>query len=137
MNQVIVDAGPLVAFLKQDDQHHSWASQRFCELRAPLVTCDAALSETLFLLRAVHHGHERLFNLLERRVVIAAFSLNGEIPQVLSLMRRYANVPMSLADACLVRMAELSGDATVFTTDSDFRLYRRHRRGAIPLLFPD
>lgn len=51
-------------------------------------------------------------------------------------MRRYADVPMSLADACLVRMSELSDDASVLTLDSDFRIYRRLGRQAIPLLTP-
>ncbi len=137
MNLIIADAGPLVAYLKQDDQHHEWAARCFREFRDPLVTCDSALSEALFLLRDVHNGRERLFTLLERRAVIPAFSLPEQIPQVLALMRRYADVPMSLADACLVRMAELGEEASVFTTDSDFRRYRRHRRGTIPLLFPD
>ena len=136
MNLVIADAGPLVAYLKKDDQHHRWAVDRFRELRDPLTTCEAALSETLFLLRDVHDGHERLFQMLERGVVVPAFSLRAEVPAVFALMRRYADVPMSLADACLVRMAESSGDAVVLTTDGDFRHYRRHRRAAIPLLFP-
>ena len=136
MNPVIADAGPLVAYLKKDDQHHDWAVDRFRELRDPLITCEAALSETLFLLRDVHDGRERLFGMLERGVVIPAFSLRDEVPAVIALLRRYADVPMSLADACLVRMAELSEDAAVFTTDGDFRHYRRHRRAAIPLLFP-
>jgi uncharacterized protein len=78
-----------------------------------------------------------LLALLERELVIPAFNLAGELPAVSELMRRYENVPMSLADACLVRMAESDRDPAVLTLDSDFRIYRKHRREIIPLIFPD
>jgi len=87
-------------------------------------TCDAALSEAFFLLQRTHGGADRLLELLERRLVISAFSLVGELRAVGQLLRRYQSVPMSLADACLVRMAELHHDAFVLTLDSDFRIYR-------------
>jgi len=65
-----------------------------------------------------------------------AFRLEPESESVAALMRRYADLPMSLADACLVRMSELNRDCRVLTTDSDFKLYRRFGRQVIPLLCP-
>jgi len=51
-------------------------------------------------------------------------------------MARYQSVPMSFADACLVRMSELWPKTPVFTLDSDFRIYRRNKRQSIPLIAP-
>jgi len=136
MATVIADAGPLVAFLKRDDQDHNWAKEVFQRLTTPLLTCEAALGEAFFLLRQTHGGTEQLLELLERRIVVLDFELAAEIPAVGQLLRKYRSVPMSLADACLVRMAELHRHATAFTLDADFRIYRKNRRQAIPLICP-
>jgi predicted nucleic acid-binding protein len=69
-------------------------------------------------------------------VIRVAFDLAAEQAPVAALLRQYADVPMSLADACLVRMSELAGESVVFTIDSDFRVYRRHRRQKVPLRMP-
>ena len=132
----MVDAGPLVAYLKRDDQDHVWAREVFQSLNRPLVTCDAVLGEAFFLLQPIHGGTRRLLELLDNGLVVPGFNLAAELPAVGQLLRKYESVPMSLADACLVRMTELHRDATVFTLDGDFRIYRRHRRQAIPLICP-
>jgi predicted nucleic acid-binding protein len=137
MEAVIVDAGPLVAYLNKDEQDHEWTQARFKELHAPLLTCDAALSEAFFLLQNTHGSSEKLLGLLERGVVVLQFDLRAELPGIGQLLRRYSAVPMSLADACLVRMAELHKGAKVFTLDSDFQIYRKNRRQVIPLIFPE
>lgn len=137
METVIADAGPLVAYLKRDDADHVWARGVFQRLTAPLLTCDAVLGEAFFLLRQTHGGTSRLIELVETGIVIPDFDLTTEFAAVAQLLRKYENVPMSLADACLVRMAELHGDAAVFTLDGDFQVYRKHRRQVIPLLCPE
>jgi predicted nucleic acid-binding protein len=137
METVIADAGPLVAYLKRDDKDHDWATDVFQRRTGPLRTCDAALGEAFFLLRQTHGGTEKLLALLERGLVMPDFNLAAELPAIGQLLRRYESVPMSLADACLVRMAEMHRDAAVFTLDSDFRIYRKHRRQIIPLIYPD
>jgi predicted nucleic acid-binding protein len=73
---------------------------------------------------------------LRSGVIDVAFSVEDEVERLLELQRANADVPMSLADACLVRMTELTADSRVMTTDSDFRIYRRNRRQVIPLLAP-
>ena len=65
-----------------------------------------------------------------------AFDLGDQLAPVLGLMDKYADVPMSLADACLVRMSETLPDSMVLTTDSDFKIYRRHSRQVVPCLMP-
>jgi predicted nucleic acid-binding protein len=74
--------------------------------------------------------------MLRRGVVIPAFDLGDELDRVLGLMEKYADVPMSLADACLVRMSETAADPILLTTDTDFRVYRRHGRQVVPCLTP-
>jgi uncharacterized protein len=137
MEKVIADAGPLVAYIKRDDENHVWATDVFHRLNNPLLTCDAVLSEAFFLLRQTHDGVDKLLELLERGIVIPDFNLLVEISAVGRLLRHDRNVPMSLADACLVRMAELHRDVVVFTLDSDFHIYRKNRLQTIPLIAPD
>ncbi len=115
METVIVDAGPLVAYLKKEDEDHAWAVAQFQKFLTPMLTCEAALSEAAFLLDKTNGGIRQLLTLMERGLVIPAFDLHKELPSVSRLMLHYENVPMSLADACLVRMAELHSKSSIFT----------------------
>src|SRR5438132_5959436 len=99
---VIVDAGFLVALLSRRDSHHGWAAAQAPQHAPPWSSCEAVLSEAFHLLGGA--GASALSGLLRRRAVVMAFDLAGELQPVLALMQKYANVPMSLADACLVRM---------------------------------
>ena len=75
--------------------------------------------------------------LLRRGLALPVFHLESELQPVLSLLNKYSDVPMSLADACLVRMTELYPDPVLATTDSDFLIYRRHSRQVLPCLLPE
>jgi uncharacterized protein len=132
----IVDAGPLVAFIDRRDTYHAWARERFGELRAPLLVCEPVLVEALFLLRRFPSAQDALLGQVQTGRLQVAFSLAAEVEAVRQLLTRYANVPMSLADACLVRMSELYGSHDALTLDSDFLVYRKHGRDAIPLIIP-
>ena len=135
--RVLVDTGPLVALLDHQDGRHAWAIESLGALRAPLLTCEAVLSETAHLVRHVRGGGgAAVMGLLRQELVVVAFRLQDEADAVFRLMRRYADVPMSIADACLVRMSEVSADSVLATLDSDFRIYRRNGRQVIPLLTP-
>ena len=124
---VLVDAGFLIALLSRRDHHHGWAAAQSPGLPPPWKTCDGVLSEAFHLLGA--RGRPGLTAFLRRGAVILAFDLAEELDRVLGLMQKYADVPMSLADACLVRMTETLADPLILTTDTDFRIYRRHGRG--------
>jgi predicted nucleic acid-binding protein len=131
---VLVDTGFLVALLSRRDGHHRWAATQAPHFAPPWTTCEAVLSETFHLLGAA--GVPRLAELLRRGAVTPRFDLGNELEPVLKLMLKYANVPMSLADACLVRMTETSADPVLLTTDDDFRIYRRHSRQVVPCMMP-
>ena len=131
---VLVDAAFLVAVLTPQDSHHRWAVAQSTRYARPWRTCEAALSETNYLVGA--RGTPRLMQLLRRRLVVASFAFADNCNSVLDLMHKYSDVPISLADACLVRMCEIVADPVVLTTDSDFRIYRRHGRQTIPCALP-
>lgn len=131
---VLVDAGFLVALLSRRDAQHQWAVAQLSGLPLPWRTCDAVLSEAFHLVGRA--GGAPLGSLLRRRALVPAFDLGTELERVLQLLRKYADVPMSLADACLVRMTETLPQPVLVTTDADFRIYRRHGRQAVPCLMP-
>ena len=134
--QVILDAGPLVAFLNLQDRYHNWTVAQWSSIQPPLLTCEAVVSEACFLLGEYHKGASAVFALLERKVLEISFSLADHVAPVSYLLKKYDNVPVSLADACLVRMAELHDHSSIITLDTDFRIYRKHKRRVIPLLMP-
>jgi uncharacterized protein len=132
---VVVDASFLVALLSRRDAHHSWGAAQAHRLPPPWKSCDAALSEAFHLLGTP--GASALAALLRRRAVVSAFHLGDTPEEVVKLLHKYAEVPMSFADACLVRMTEVLSEPVLLTTDADFRVYRRHGRKAIPCAMPD
>jgi predicted nucleic acid-binding protein len=131
---VLVDTSFLIALLNRDERDHQWAASQVPRLRQAWLTCEAVLSEAFHLLG--RRGERPLAELLRRGAVAPRFDLEDELEAVLRLMDKYANVPMSLADACLVRMSETLADPIVLTTDADFRIYRRHSRQVVPCLMP-
>ena len=137
MSDVIVDAGPLVALLVATDDHHRWTMDRLREIRPPLLTCEPVLAEAAHLVRRVPHGIDRFADLLASDLLRSECLVMAERLTVARLLRKYADRPMSLADACLVRLAELHDGASVFTIDGDFSVYRKHGRRTIPLITPD
>ncbi len=130
----LVDSSFLVSLLDRRDRHHAWAAAEGARLAPPWRTCEAVLSELFFLLG--QQGSPALIALLDRGALSVAFEFGREKETVLRLMRKYSNVPMSLADACLVRMSETHADPVVLTADDDFRIYRRHGRRVIPCAMP-
>ena len=133
---VLIDSGPIVAAIRKRDQHHSWSRAQFESCTEPFVTCEAVISESHFLLQGISGGIEALYGFLQRGVIVVDFSLEDELTETVRLIRRYRDIPISMADACLVRMAELAAAGIVFTIDSDFRIYRKNGRRVIPLLIP-
>jgi uncharacterized protein len=134
--RVIADTGPLVAFLVSEDLHHSWAMEQFKHLPAPFLTCEPVLTEAFYLVQRLKGGKERFFELLGSGLLLVEFDLIGEREALRKLIRKYDDVPMSLADACVVRLAESAPKASVFTVDGHFRIYRKHGRQTIPTIVP-
>jgi predicted nucleic acid-binding protein len=133
---LLLDTGPWVALLCRNDTHHKWANQQFRVLTPPLLSCEAVVAETCFLLKRSGFNPALALQFIHRGVVQLPFSLQDQIASVGSLFKRYENVTASLADAALIRMAEIYDSPLLLTTDSDFHIYRRHGRQTIPLITP-
>ncbi len=133
---VVVDTGAIVAALDRGELNHGWAYDNFRSLPKPFITCEAVMNEVCYLMRASRNGEQDALYLIESGVLKLDFSLSLEVSNIMALMKKYENVPMSLADACLVRISELNSQPAVFTLDSDFTIYRRHLNARIPLIIP-
>ena len=133
----LLDTGPLVSFLASGLEHHDWAVEVWKRLRPPLLTCEPVLTEAAFLLKRERRDTDALFALLDRGVIRIGISIQEQQADLRALMRRYRSRPMSLADACLVRLSEIHATAEVLTLDNDFRIYRRHGNKVIPLCMPE
>ncbi len=137
---IIIDAGPLVALIDRRDAFHRWAASRAMELPSPFITSESALSEAAFLLQRGRIPVAHLFDLLAEESLLVAFDLQAEHRAIAGLLSKYSDLPrggkMSLADASLVRLAEIHGRAAVFTLDNHFTIYRKNGRQKIPLIIP-
>ena len=133
---VLLDTGPLVAYLYPRERHHEWAAEQFEKLGRPFISCEPVLTEACFLLSRNRLSPTHAIEAVERGVVRIRIEVQEECAAIRGLMQRYANVPMSLADACLVRLAELTG-LPICTLDSDFAIYRAHGRRSLDLILPD
>ena len=130
----LVDAGFLVALLSRRDGNHRWAAAQAPRLPPPWMTCEAVLSEASHLLGG--YGTRSLASLLRRGALVCGYRFADDMDAVFKLLEKYADVPMSFADACLVRMTETLNHPMLLTTDADFRIYRRHGRQIIPCVLP-
>lgn len=132
---VLLDTGPLVALLSARDAQHERAKRLFGACEPPLRTCEAVLAEACFLMRKVDRdGPAEVLTLARKGVYEVAFSLDDHQAEVEALLARYRDRPISLADACLIRCAEIHDEPRILTFDSDFKIYRWNRRRAFQRL---
>lgn len=136
MTRTFLDTGPLVAFFDRKDGKHAWAYEQMGALHPPLFTCEPVLTEAAFLIQRGSGNPAVVLQALQQGTLRIGFTVETEAAALESLLRRYSDVPISLADACLVRLSELHQDCRVFTLDRHFARYRRHGRHVIPLLAP-
>ena len=134
--RVILDTGPLVALVDVRDKDHEWAVAQWGDIEPPLLTCESVISEACFLLDQTRAGSSAVLEMLVRKAVAIQFRLEDHLREVRRLRQKYSDVPMSVADACLVRMAEQLNDSPVLTLDRDFSVYRKHGRHMVPVILP-
>ncbi len=132
----IVDTGPLVAFFDRAERHHHWVTERIEELEPPLLVCEPVLTEALFLLAPYSGGQDALFGFLSNGALRVAFRIEEHVDALRRMLTKYSDTPMSLADACVVRMAEIHEGHSVLTLDSDFWVYRKQGRIPLTLIHP-
>lgn len=129
----IADTGFLVAFLNRNDQYHEWAAEVGSRVSTPLLTCEAVLAETAYLIESTR----KAMALLEQKFVEIAFELPENVDEITKLAERYEIRNPDLADLCLIRMSEINPGLPVITIDkTDFRIYRRNKRDVIPIICP-
>lgn len=136
MTVAIVDTGPLVAFFDRAEQHHRWVVERFEELDAPLLVCEPVLTEAMYLLARYPKAQDAVLELIHNGALSVAFQLDEHLGVLRELLQKYKDTPMSLADACIVRMTEIHHRHAVLTLDSDFLVYRKHGRAPLALIHP-
>ena len=136
MTLLIVDTGPLVSLLSRTEANHEWCVKALAGYEGNLLTCEAVLTEAFFLLDRTRAGTHALWDMLRRDLLQVSFVLCQELEAVQALKTKYQDVPMSLADASLVRMAELFSGAKVMTLDTDFQVYRKNKHEPIPCIAP-
>src|SRR4029077_20118375 len=126
---ILVDAGPLVALVDAGDQHHAKCVAALKGVREPLATVWPPFTEAMYLLADLPKAQEALWEMLERGAIQLLPLDSGDAPRIRELMRKYADRPMDLADASLLRVAEREGIRKIFTIDRrDFSVYRLHGR---------
>jgi predicted nucleic acid-binding protein len=129
----IADTGFLVAFANRNDAHHDWAVGVAEGVTEPLLTCEAVLAETAFHLESAPLA----LAMISEGLITLAFHCDEYQLQLAALAKRYADRRPDLADLCLIRMSEIYPRHSVLTVDRrDFRVYRRNKREAIPLVCP-
>ena len=131
---MLLDTGVIVALLDRSERRHADCVRAITGLGSALLTCEAVVAEACYLLRGVPGASSSVLANVEKGVFQISFHLGDESADVSTLMDRYADVPMDLADACLVRMAELADTPRILTLDADFRTYRWRRRRVFELL---
>lgn len=136
MPAAIVDTGPLVAFFDRTERHHPWAAARVEELEAPLLVCEPVLAETMYLLARYPNAQDTLLELLQNGALRLAFRVEEQVAALRQLLQKYRDTPMSLADACIVRMAEIHERHAILTLDADFSIYRKHGRAPLAVIHP-
>ena len=136
MSEILIDTGPLVAMICAGDRDHAWTVEQFRALSPPFLTCEPVIAEACFLIERRGLSGAVILERIENGLLRIALEIEDHCAALQKLMTRYASVPMSLADSCLVRMSEIYPQGHIFTLDGDFRVYRRNGRQVIPTIMP-
>lgn len=133
---ILIDTGPIIDFLDGNDAYHHFVEEEMKALNSPLYTCEAVITESFFLLQRIPQGVARLIELIESDKIRISFDYSAHLKRVHWFIKKYTNVPMSFADACLVHMAEATESSRIFTLDSDFAIYRTSKGKPYSLISP-
>lgn len=129
MNAVLLDTGVIVALLDRSERHHAQCADVIPDVRGALVTCEPVVAEACYLLRRLPGAPEAVLENVETGVFQVPARLVEQAGAVKKLLAKYRDVPIDLADACLVDLADRLGTGRILTLDRDFEVYRwRSRR---------
>ena len=135
---VLVDTGPLVAFLNRRDRFHDWTAAQWNQIAAPMLTCEAVVSEACFLLSGFEGGSDQIMQLIQREIIMLSFQLDKHIDPVKKLLLKYQ--PAVAFWEIIIKIHIQSSRQivffiflSVFLLDSDTR--RHYRRNHLPSIF--
>ena len=132
---ILVDAGPLVALLDRTDPRHDACRECWEAIDDDLVTTWPVVTEAMHLLRRIFGAQDRLWEVIDRYPILLAPLTTADLPRIRELMRKYRDLPMDLADAALVRVAERERIRRIFTVARrDFEIYRPYCLGRFQIL---
>ena len=132
---ILVDAGPIVALVHRDDRNHERCRDALRAIREPLGTVWPALTEAMYLLGFSWWAQEAVWDMVLTGGLEMLPLGAGDGPRMRDLMRKYRDLPMDLADAALVTIAEREGIRQMFTVDRrDFTIYRPARIGRFSII---
>jgi predicted nucleic acid-binding protein len=133
---VLLDTGVIVALLDRSERYHQPCTAALKNLASPLVTCEAVIAESCYLLRDLPGAPEAVLANVERSLFQIPFQLSRSAAPVRRLLRKYRDLPIDLADACLIALAEELGTGEILSLDRDFQVYRWARSRPFRLLVP-
>ena len=134
MKPVLLDTGVVVALLDRSERHHAQCAAVVTKLERPLVTCEAVIAESCYLLRRLSGAAEVVLDNVARGVFLIPFQLSRAATPVRSIMRKYSDQPADLADACLIQLADELNTGEILTLDRHFALYRWRKTRSFELL---
>jgi uncharacterized protein len=131
---VLLDTGVIVALLDRSERLHDACAEVVREIEAPLITCEAVIAESCYLLRNLAGASEAIIENVAAGIFQIPFQLSREAAGVKQVLRKYRDRRIDLADACLIRLADEFGTADILTLDNDFAVYRWGRNRAFRML---
>jgi predicted nucleic acid-binding protein len=134
MKAALLDSGVIVGLLDRNEAHHERCVTALEGLEGPLVTCEAVIAESCYLLRGLPRAVDAVLENVERGIFQIPFQLSRSAFLVRSVMRKYRDLPADFADACLVQLADELNTGDILTLDRDFESYRWRRTRAFRLL---
>jgi len=121
---VLLDTGFIVALLDRSERHHQECAAISAEIEAPLLTCEAVVAEACYLMREIKNAADAVLKNVENGTFLVPYRMAGKTAALRRLLKKYADVPMDFADACLVDMADEYQTGRILTLDRDFHIYR-------------
>jgi predicted nucleic acid-binding protein len=134
MKPVLLDTGFIVALLDRSENFHKTCARTVREVEAPLVTCEAVITESCYLLRNLSGASEAVIENIAAGIFQVPFQLSRDTTGVKQVLRKYKDRKIDLADACLVRLADQFGTGDILTLDQDFAIYRWGRNKPFRML---
>jgi predicted nucleic acid-binding protein len=134
MKSILLDTGVVVALLDRSEGHHVQCASVVAKLERPLVTCEAVIAESCYLLRRLSGAPELVLENVARAVFLIPTQLSRVATPVRSIMRKYSDLPADFADACLIHLADELNTGEILTLDRDFARYRWRKTRRFDLL---